>query len=371
MKRRRGYGEGSVFQRADGRWCGVVSLGYGGDGKRRRKVVYGDTKTGVQQELRKLQTSADAGTLGDAGRLTVGEWMTRWLENAVRPRVRANTYQRYEILVRLNIIALLGGVPLAKLRAPHVEGFYAAMERRGDSADARKRTGTVLTNALRHAVRLKLIPFNPASDVVKAKPENREMLFLNEGQVRQFLGAAQGNRLYALFALAVGSGMRQGELFALKWADIDLDAGTVSVQRSVAEVKGEFVVKEPKSRSGRRTITLPPFAVDALRQHRAAMLAEGNIAAPVFCTGNGNYISKSNMIRKAFKPVLKRAGLPDIRFHDLRHTHASLLLSQGQSIKAVSHRLGHSKADVTLRVYAHVMPADDKKLAEGLNRLFG
>jgi integrase len=384
-RKRRGRSEGSIFQRADGLWVGTISLGYDGAGKRKRRTVYGDSKADVQAKVRSLQTSADAGTLGDVDRLTVGEFMTRWLENTARPQISAITYQRYEILVRLHIKELLGGVQLGKLRATHIEAFYAQLERKGESASARKRVGTLLTSALRHAVRLKLIAFNPAADVPKARPEHKEMLFLNESQVRQFLDIARGRRLYPLFALAIGTGMRQGELLALRWADIDMDEGTVSVKRSLSQVKGQFIAKEPKSRASRRTITLPPFALLALKQHRLRMLTEGNISASVFCTRTGNYIARTSLTRKSFKPLIAKANrkaeklanggepalLPDIRFHDLRHTHATLLLSQGHSIKAVAHRLGHSKADITLRVYAHVLPTDDQKLAEGLSRLYG
>ncbi len=384
-RKRRGRSEGSIYQRADGLWVSSLSLGYDGTGKRKRKTVYGATKQDVQGKLRKLQSSADTGTLADAGRQTVGEYMTRWLENKARPEIGPVTYARYEQLVRLHVTPLLGGVSLAKISAAHVEAFYGDLERRGESASARKRVGRLLASALRHAVRLKLIPYNPAADVAKPRAESREMLYLSEPQVRQFLDAACGRRLFALYAVAVGTGMRQGELLALRWTDIDFDAGTVTVQRSLTQVKGEFVVKEPKSRASRRTIALPAFALDGLRLHRAKMLAEGNIAAPVFCTRNGTYIEKSSLIRQCFRPVVDAANrtavekangaepalLPPIRFHDLRHTHATLLLSQGHSIKAVAHRLGHSKADITLRVYAHVLPNDDQKLADGLSRLYG
>jgi integrase len=150
------------------------------------------------------------------------------------------------------------------------------------------------------------------------------------------------------------------------------------VQRSLAQVGGRFVVKEPKSKRSRRTVQLPKFALDALHEHRKKMLAEGNAAAPVFCTRTGNYVGKSNFIRQSFKPVLRRASqqaggaaLPDIRFHDLRHTHATGLLARGHSLKAVSQRLGHASVELTLRVYAHVLPTDDGVLAEGLERMYG
>jgi integrase len=223
--------------------------------------------------------------------------------------------------------------------------------------------------------------------VAKARPEEKEIRFLTERQTREFLDTARSTRLFGLFALAVGSGMRQGELLGLAWADIDFDKGTVSVQRSLAQIKGAFITKEPKSKRSRRTIALPAFALDALRLHRAAMLKEGNINAPVFCTRTGQYIAKSNLIRQVFKPMLARANaaavkqakrlnaepalLPPIRFHDLRHSHATGLLARGHSIKAVSQRLGHASIELTLRVYSHVLPTDDGALADGLHRMFG
>lgn len=387
-RKRRGRAEGSIFFReADQQWVGSVSLGYDGNGKRKRRTVYGKTKAEVAEKLRKLQNDAADGTMSDSGKLTVGEFVQRWLDNTARSSVRPTTYARYEQIARLHVKELLGGVRLGQLRAMHVEGFYAAMQSRGVTAWTRRAAGQLLTAVLRHAVRLKLIPFNPAADVAKARPDEKEMHFLTEPQTRQFLRAAKTCRLSAIFAVAIGTGMRQGELLGLRWDDIDFDAGTVAVQRSLAQLKGGFLLKEPKSKRSRRTVTLPGFALDALRDHRAAMLKEGNIAAPVFCTRTGQFIGKSNLIRQVFKPVIRRANaeattsaaatgktselLPDIRFHDLRHTHATALLSRGHSLKAVSQRLGHASVELTLRVYAHVLPTDDQTLAESLDRMVG
>jgi integrase len=387
-RKRRGRTEGSIFYReADRRWVASISLGYDGEGRRVRRVVYGATKGEVQEKLRRLQTEAVSGLLAEAGRLTVGEYLQRWLDNTAKARVRPTTFARYEQLIRLHLKPILGGVRLGKLGAIHVEALYAEMERRDASAWTRRMAGVLLTNALRQAVRLKLIPFNPAADIAKARPNDREMKFLTESQARRFLEAARGHRLYALFALAVGSGMRQGELLGLAWGDIDFDKGTVSVRRSLAQLKGQPTLKEPKSARSRRTIQLPRFVLDALHDHRKAMVAEGHAASPVFCTRTGTYYGKSNLIRQAFKPTLNRANeraalaakdkgiepeaLPDIRFHDLRHTHATTLLARGHSLKAVSHRLGHASVELTLRVYAHVLPTDDGVLAESLERMYG
>jgi integrase len=181
--------------------------------------------------------------------------------------------------------------------------------------------------------------------------------------------------------------MRQGQLLGLQWSDLDLDKGTVTVSRSLAQIKGQCILKEPKSKRSRRTIAPPRIVVSALRDHRQAVLKEGNFAAPVFCTRTGNFIAKSNLIRQVHKPIVHRANeraveavknegrqpdlLPGIRFHDPRHTHATNLLAQGHSVKAVSQRLGHGSIEITLRVYSHVLPEDDAALAEGLDRMFG
>jgi integrase len=257
-------------------------------------------------------------------------------------------------------------------------------DREAAGAWTRKMAGVVLSNALRHAVRLKLIPHNPAADVTKARPAEREMQFLTERQGRRLLEAARGHRLYALFTLALGSGMRQGELLGLQWGDIDFERGTLEVRRTLTWVKKEPVLKEPKSKASRRKIAVPKFALDALWGHRQAALKAGLITAPVFCTKNGTFIAKSNFLRQVFRPLVKRANgkvdggcegpdqIPvEIRFHDLRHSHASCLVAAGHSIKAVSRRLGHAGIGITLRVYAHLMPNDDDTLATGADALFG
>jgi integrase len=391
-KARRGRAEGSIFERNDGRWSAEISLGFDGHGKRVRKTVYGASKADVAEKLRKLQADHDAGRLVETESLTVGEYLTRWLNNTAKNKVRPQTWERYRQLVEIYLAPILGGVKLAKLAPLHVEQCYAAMERgaadrKKASASTRKFAGVVLSAALRHAVRVKLIPYNPAADVAKARPDEREMRYMTQPQVRRFLATAQGQQLYPLFVAAVGTGARQGELLALQWSDIDFEKGTLEVRRSLGWVGKEPHLKEPKSKAGRRTVALPPFVLSALRDHRAAALKAGRIAAPVFCTRTANYLDKKNVIR-SFRNVLNKANaaaekaakeagtapelIPiEVRFHDLRHTHASLLIATGHSIKAVSRRLGHGSIEVTLRVYAHLMPNDDEKLATGVEALFG
>jgi len=184
--------------------------------------------------------------------------------------------------------------------------------------------------------------------------------------------------------VAVGTGCRQGEILALAWEDIDLKKGTLTVRRCLSETKQGFILKEPKTAGSRRTITLPDFVIEALVAHKAAMLKAGLMAAPVFCARNGNHVYKRNLLR-VFWAAVQAANvqadklapdesevktIPDgLRFHDLRHTSASILLSLGQSLRAVSQRLGHSNPAMTLKVYAHCLPNDDAQLAAGLAQM--
>jgi integrase len=391
---RRGRGEGGISFREDKQlWYARLSLGFDGEGKRIRKTVYGATKNEVAEALRKLQADHDAGRLVETEELTVGEYLKRWLAVA-KDQTGAATFNGYRIRVEKYLIPALGGIKLTKLRPLHIQGLYAELTRTDEngekvaaSANTRKAAGVVLGIALRNAVRLRLIPSNPAADVQKPRGAFREMAFMTPGQARRFLEAAKStSRNYVLYALAVGTGMRQGELLALTWADIDFDAGTVDVRRSLSQVKTEFIVKEPKSRSSRRTIALPQFALAALRDHRTAALAAGLITGPVFSTA-GAYLQRYTVLRE-FRRLVRHANVaavrraaetnaePDvipatIRFHDLRHTHASGLIAAGHSIKAVSRRLGHADISMTLKVYAHLLPDDDAKLASGAGVLFG
>jgi integrase len=391
---RRGRGEASIFQReSDGLWVGTVSLGYDGEGKRVRKTVYAPGKGEVAEKLRAVQAEHDAGRLVDAEEMTTGEYLRQWLVVA-KDQTGAATFNGYRILAEKYLIPALGRIKLAKLRPLHVQGIYAELcrtdatgEKVAATANTRKAAGVVLGIALRNAVRMKLIPSNPAADVKKPRGAFREMLFMTPPQAKRFLEAARQSRNFALYATAIGTGMRQGELLGLTWPDIDFDGGTLDVRRSLSQVKSEFIVKEPKSRSSRRSIALPQFVLVALRDHRAAALKAGHITQPIFCASTGAYLRRSNVLRN-FRAVVKRANadtqkaagdanaeldqIPaELRFHDLRHSHASGLIAAGHSIKAVSRRLGHADIAMTLKVYAHLMPDDDAKLASGAGTLFG
>lgn len=375
-RKQRGRGEGSISQRPGGRWEAKITVGTDNNGRRIRRAVYGDTKEEVQDKLAELRREARAGLLTQPTQITVGEFLVEWLATTVKPKSSPTTYNRYESIVRLKITPIIGGLKVSTLVPMHVYHLMGELQRKGESLWSQKLAGMYLHTALKTAVRLKLLASNPAAEVPRAKPGEREMSIYSEEQVRVLITASRDRRLGALFVLAVSSGMRQGELLALEWTDFDFDAGTVSVKRSLVEVKKKdsgqrFITKEPKSRASRRTIKLSPFVVETMRRHQAAMLAEGNVASHVFCTKGGEYVQKSNMMRQIYLPMLKKAGLPRVRFHDLRHTHVSLLLAAGESIKAISRRLGHGGIEITLKTYAHLLPDADNALAERLQKMFG
>jgi integrase len=343
--------------------------------------VYGATKRDVQEQLDRLRSEARAGTLPDAGGLTVGQFLDRWLA-ALQARVSARRHERMESLVRVHLKPRVGGVRLAKLTALHVEGLAADLRSDKVKPWAARHALDALSAALNHAVKLKLIAVNPAAGLDKPTPKKAEAVFMTTDQARLVRQVSAGMPCGPLLAAALGTGARQGELLALRWEDIDLRAGTATIRRALSQTRAGFVEKEPKTSASRRTVGLPPFAVEALTALKAERMRDGLLSAPVFCTRTGNHLNKNNVLR-AFRNAVKKANaelakvegaktIPvKVRFHDLRHSVASILLSGGHSLRAVSQRLGHANPALTLRVYAHCLPGDDGKLADGLSRLIG
>jgi integrase len=366
---RRGRGEGAIYQRGDGLWTACVSLGYDGDGKRQRRVVYGATKQEVQTKLNKLQRDG-AGVLGEADKLTVGQYLDRWL-TIVKPTVEPNTYGPYERHVRLHLRPHIGGVRLAKLVPLHVEQLYTALGENGVKPALARKVGTTLTIAMGEAVRLHLLAHNPAGEVRKPKAAKVDMQVLDPDQVMVFLDAAKVDRLYAFYVTALDSGGRPGELFALQWSDVDLAAGVLRITKSLEEISGNLRVKEVKTKKGRRQIPLSPFTVRVLEEHRKDALAAGHINGPVFCDTLGGYLRLSNLHKNSFKPILAKAELPSIRLYDLRHTCATLLLLADENPKIVSERLGHASIQLTLDTYSHVLPTMQQRAAVKMDLILG
>jgi integrase len=370
-RKRRGRGEGGIYQRADGTWCASISLGYDGSGRRKRRVVYGDTKQQVQEKLKALHQE-DGRLPSDTRQITVAQYLATWLES-VRLNRRATTYDRYELLVRRQVVPHLGRHRVHQLTPLHVQEWLGDMERAGESEWSRFHAGVALNTAMRGAVKKGLLAANPCAAADMPKMPKREMRAWDSAQVKRFRLESAKDRLHAIYVLAVGTGMRQGEMFGLRWSDIDFDGSCLSVRRTLEELRGRFQLREPKTPAARRRIDLPAYVVTELHEHRKRMLAEGQDVRDglVFCATDGGFLRKSNVLRRSFYAILKRADLPRIRFHDLRHTAASLLLMLGENPKVVQERLGHARVEVTLNTYSHVLPTMQKEAAQRLDRLLG
>jgi integrase len=255
-----------------------------------------------------------------------------------------------------------------------------------------REAGTTLRTALKYAVhQLRLIPHNPAEEVAKPRHEKAEIIPLDPAQVQRCLAAAKEDRLHAYYVLAVDGCAREGELFALAWAEGDFEGGAITITRTLEETKGKLLLKDVKSKKSRRRVALSAFTMEALAEHRGTMLAEGHYAPdkPVFSAPEGGWLRKSNFLRRCFQPILDRAdakareeaeeaggangeprSLPAIRPDDLRHTGATLLPLAGESPKVVSERLGHSTITLTGDTYAHVLPGMQERAASKFDTIF-
>ncbi|GAB4154253.1 MAG: site-specific integrase [Planctomycetaceae bacterium] len=373
MAHRRGANSGSISFRKDRQiYQGVVTIGYDASGKRKRRVVYGKTKRAVQEKLTRLQGQKLDGTLGELCKLRLSEYFAHWLQTTAQRTLRQTTYQSYESLVRLHINPYLGGFQLRKLEPNHIDSLFQQLTDAGVSLKRQRKVYAVLRRALNLALKRGLVPRNVCLAVEMPKVELREMQPLTQEQAIRFLQAARQDRLEAYYVLALMLGMRQGELIGLEWSDLDVSSGTLFVRRTLNESNGQFVAGPPKTKRGTRRIPLPRKVLTALEDHRERMQAEGHREIErVFCDSKGGPLRRQNVQRRSFKPLLKRAKCPAIRFHDLRHTYATLALANNVPLRVVADTLGHSRTSVTMDVYAHVLPTQARDAATAMDGLFG
>jgi len=340
------------------RWQAVVELGRDERGKRVQIFRDAKTKKAARQILQKLLRELDDGTYIAPSDLTVAEYLESWLADVVRHQVGARTHDRYKGIVRKHLIPRLGSVKLSALRPDQVQRCYADLLDAGLSPASVHKVHVVLHGSLRQAVRLRLIQRNPSDDLVLPKIRRPEIKALTDMEIGAMLAAADGSRVAVPLLILVSLGVRRGELLGLQWDDVDLEASTVSVRRTLEESSAGVHLKQPKTARGARTIALPTSTVAALRTHHAAQqrarLAGGkafNKLDLMFPGPNGEPWKPSAFASNT-RTVFKKAGLT-CRLHDLRHTHATLLLRQGVHPKVVQERLGHANVSITLDIYSH------------------
>lgn len=365
---KRAVGEGSVFKRGK-RWVAQVGTG------ENRETKYFEPQREANAWRHKMVEQRRQGLVFAGSKVPLSKFLEEWLVVA-KTSVRPNTYHQYSQIVHQHINPMLGEILLKDLRPDHVQSLYTNKLENGVSPRTTRMIHAVIHRALNHALKLGLIVRNVSDAVTRPKVERKEMKTLNDYQVRQLIQVAESERMGILFWVAVTTGLRQGELIGLKWSDLDLKTRSIQIQRQVQRRKGEgLVFCEPKSASGRRVIVLGKSTIERLREHKNIQQKDRILLEEkwqdydlIFPSPIGTPLDPSNVL-KVYKYCLKEAGLPNLRFHDLRHTAATLMLQQGINPKIVQERLGHSDISLTLNTYSHVLPPMQEEAAEKMDEL--
>jgi integrase len=366
---KRANGEGTIVHRkSDGRWQGQAYVLLP-NGARVRRTVYGRTRAEVHEKVTALVHQAQRGVPAANTALTVGEYLMIWLDEVARRKLRPKTYSDYELVVRKHLMPTLGRYRLARLSPSNLRQLLNAKADEGLAPGTVKKIHVVIGSALQAAVRDDLLTRNVARLVQVPVPRSEPVGVLDVDDARRLLDAARNDRLYALWAVALGVGLRKGEALGLRWSDVDLEAGWLQVRQSLQRVAGHLQLSAPKTSSSRRSVPLPRVCVEALEAHRRtqeeerrALGAAWHDSGLVFTTPLGTPIDPRNVIR-ALNSLCERAGVRRIRVHDLRHTCATLLLVQGVHPRVVMEVLGHSRISVTMDVYTHVVSAVQREAA--------
>lgn len=355
-KSRRAHNEGSVFQRKDGRWVVQVYT----EENKYKQVYVKSQKEGVKK-LKELQQQIAQGTLPTGPDQTLEQYLGTWLEEVHKPKIKVSTYVKYRKIIYSYIIPGLGSTKLQKLTPQQVNSFYRKKEKDGLKPKTINDIHGVLHKAIDDALKWQYVSRNVCDAVSPPRVGKSEQTTLTVDQVNTLLEAISGHRLEALITLALLTGMRRGELLALRWTDIDLEKRTVTVRRTVDYIpKHGFVENEPKTEASGRIVVLALPAIEALKKQRLQQLElklkcghSWEDRDLVFTDLHGGYFNP-RYLEKTFKQIIVSAGLPGIRFHDMRHTCATLLLSMKVDMKVIQEILGHSTIAMTAGIYAHV-----------------
>ena len=373
MAKRRANGEGNLRKRKDGRWEGRYTAGRDPDtGKAIYKNVLGKTQAEAKAKLKQAIEEAKGLDAAKVGRYTIGQWMDVWFEHYAKVKVRPSSHQTYRGYIDNHIKPNIGKIPLEKLTSLELQKFYKKLLEKGrvDRLESRNQAKglspktvwnihQIISSAMKLAQEQKLIASSPAEGCALPRLEHREMKTLPVEQLQSFLREAKDSGVFELYYLELATGLRRGELLGLKWEDIDLERGDLRVRRQIARINGEVVEAPLKTKNAYRTLPLAEDTVSILLEQKKKVAG----SPWVFPSSTGGPISPDSVLHMLHR-VLKRAGLPRIRFHDLRHTFATLALQNGVDVKTVSGMLGHFSAGFTLDTYAHVTTASQRQAAK-------
>ena len=373
----RGSGEGSVFERKGGNrkkpWVAQVTLESG-----EKKQTYHATQKEAIVALRNMQHELEQGRLATGAQQKLKGYLEEWFEEVYRPTIRLSTYLRYRGILNNHIVPALGHIAVQKLTTRKIQAFYADKEKEGLSASSIHAMHKVLRRALANAMKWRLVSYNACDGVSLPKVVRPKIHPLTPEQARRLLEVVKGHPLEALILVALTTGVRHGELAGLQWGDIDLDKGSLHIQRIVSRLgRYKYVEREPKTESSRRMLMLPRFVLDILKVHRTRQL-EARLKAGekwqdhglVFCNRRGGFLYPDVLLGQ-FHRVLAQAGLPRMRLHDLRHSAATILLSMGVPAKVIQEILGHSTIGMTMNIYSHVLPVMQKDATDKWDDFFG
>lgn len=372
---RRKNGEGTIRHRKDGRWEGRIVVGHDENGRAITKNVLGKTKNECREKLEALKETVVDRAEKATSDMTFGAYIDFWFNTFTAPKLKETTRKKYEAEIYGHIIPKLGNIPLGDLRHSDIEQFYADQKKNG-RLSRRDVFGDGLSNsmvrgiharcksALDRAVADGLIIRNPASDCTLPPKKSREMKTLSHSEIRRFLIQAKYEGMYELFLLDLMTGMRRGELLGLKWEDLDTKTGELRIRRQAALAGGKFVITSPKTRTSERVIKLPKSVVDTLTEYRKTVDSEWMFPSPHDSTRPRD----PSGCRKRLGLILEHAGCKHVRFHDLRHTFATMALEGGMDIKTLSSVIGHSTAATTLDIYSHITSDMQRKAAARIDK---
>ena len=377
MAKRRANGEGNIRKRKDGRWEGRYTAGRDQEtGKAIYKNVLAKTQKECKETLAEALKRTEQVDTVRSEQYTVGQWMDIWFENWAKVKVRPSSHQTYRGYIENHIKPRIGDIPLAKLTALDLQKFYkellnggrverteAKYQPKGLSAKTVRNINQVISSAMDFAKEQRLILTNPTDGCALPKPAHKEMKTLSADQLAAFLREAKESGVFELYYIELATGLRRGELLGLKWSDIDFNQGILHIRRQIARIDGEVVEAPLKTENSYRALPIGADAVGILLAQRSKTSSEY-----VFSSPTGGPISPDSVLHMLHR-VLKRAGLPEVRFHDLRHTFATLALQNGVDIKTVSGMLGHYSAGFTLDTYAPVTTAAQKQAAQTMGNL--
>lgn len=393
MAKKRGNGEGSIYQRKDKKWVAQMTVGRDPTtGKPKKRYFYGKTRNEVATKLNEAINKCNKGILCEPSKLTLAEWLDTWLLEYKKTNLRETTLSSYDYLINTHIKPVIGGILIKDLRPVHLQQFYNEKFQKGRidgkgglSSRTVRYIHIVIHEALEQARKNNIVPTNVSEATNLPKKQSKEMRVLTYEEQMQFLDSLEDDRLSFAFILALATGIRIGELLALKWENVDLDNKIIKIKLSLSRVKNfdenintktKLIFKEPKTKAGKRDIPIPDSVIKEFRKHKKRQNEEKLIAGQIYedndlviATELGKPIDQRNLTRK-FKSICKRADLQDVNFHALRHTYATRLLEANEHPKVVQEILGHSSISVTLDTYSHVMPEVKKAAASKINNLF-